>query len=83
VQVIRAADSIASNISEGYGRYFFKDTKLFLYYARGSAHEMKTWIIKANKRDLINPQEFESMITKTDFLIALINGFIKSTGNTP
>ena len=27
VQVIKSADSIAANISEGYGRYHFKDRK--------------------------------------------------------
>ena len=26
-QLVRASDSIASNISEGYGRYFYKENK--------------------------------------------------------
>jgi four helix bundle protein len=30
-QLVRAADSIAANISEGYGRYSFKENKLFCY----------------------------------------------------
>ena len=34
-QLVRAADSIAANISEGYGRHSFKENKVFLYYARG------------------------------------------------
>jgi four helix bundle protein len=33
-QLIRAADSIALNISEGYGRFSFKENKMFCYYAR-------------------------------------------------
>jgi four helix bundle protein len=37
-QLVRAADSIAANISEGYGRYSFKENKLFCYYARGSRY---------------------------------------------
>ena len=28
-QLVKAADSIAANISEGYGRYHFKDSKKF------------------------------------------------------
>jgi len=82
-QVIRAADSIAANISEGYGRYFFKETKLFLYYARGSAHETQTWIVKAKSRNLLTVEQSEKLLSKIDFCIALINGLIKSIGSSP
>jgi four helix bundle protein len=81
-QVIRAADSIAANISEGYGRFTYKETKLFLYYARGSAHETKTWIVKAKSRNLFTQDKFEVLFSKIDFCIALINGLIKSIGTT-
>ncbi len=43
-QLVRAADSIAANISEGFGRFHFKEEKQFLYYARGSLSETKTFI---------------------------------------
>ena len=46
-QLVRAADSIAANIAEGYGRYHYKENKLFCYYARGSLMETKTWLQKA------------------------------------
>ncbi|MCW3091122.1 MAG: four helix bundle protein [Ferruginibacter sp.] len=49
-QLVTAADSIASNISEGYGRYFYKDRKQFCYYSRGSLLETKNWITKAANR---------------------------------
>lgn len=41
-QYLRAADSIALNISEGYGRYHYKENKNFCWYARGSLFETKT-----------------------------------------
>ena len=34
-QIVRSADSIAGNIAEGYGRYFFKERTQFIYYCRG------------------------------------------------
>ena len=40
-QFVEAANSIAANIAEGYGRYFYKDTKQFCYYSRGSLLETK------------------------------------------
>jgi len=49
-QLVRAVDSIAANISEGYGRYHYKENKSRLsrdYYARGSLLETKTWLEKA------------------------------------
>ena len=32
-QLIEAVDSIAANISEGYGRYFYKENRQFQYYS--------------------------------------------------
>jgi four helix bundle protein len=52
-QLVRAADSISSNLAEGHGRYHFKDRLNFCYYARGSLEETKTWLSKAEHRGLI------------------------------
>jgi four helix bundle protein len=43
-QLVRAADSISANIAEGYGRYFYKESKQFYFYARGSIQETKSWL---------------------------------------
>lgn len=53
-QLVRAADSIAANLSEGVGRYHNKERKNFTYYSRGSLFETKTWITKAKNRNLID-----------------------------
>ncbi len=44
-QMRRAAVSIPSNIAEGYGRLYGKETVKFLSNARGSASELETQII--------------------------------------
>ena len=80
-QIVRSADSIAANISEGYGRYSYKEEKMFFYYARGSAHETKTWLQKARSRDLITAEQISLLLGKTEFCIALLNGLIKATGS--
>jgi four helix bundle protein len=53
-QLVEAADSIGANISESFGRYFYKDSKLFLYYSRGSLSETTTWLKKAYNRKLVS-----------------------------
>src|SRR4030095_12423625 len=61
-QFVEAADSIASNIAEGYGRYFYKDRKQFCYYSRGSLMETKAWTTKAINRKLLSKDEYETLI---------------------
>jgi four helix bundle protein len=58
-QLVKAVDSVAANLSEGFGRYFYKEEKLFCYYSRGSLSETRTWLTKACNRKLINVDEFE------------------------
>ncbi|MFO7614327.1 MAG: four helix bundle protein [Bacteroidales bacterium] len=79
-QLVRAADSITANISEGYGRYYYKDAKNFLYYARGSLYETKSWITKSRDRKLIREDEFTEMDKQFKNLSVKLNNFIKSVG---
>ena len=75
-QQIASADSIASNIEEGYGRLSRVEYRRFLDYARGSAREtfgryarMKHWI----------PAE---IITKRQQLLDEIIGILSATIKT-
>ena len=52
-QLTNSSDSISSNISEGYGRYFFKENIRFCFYSRGSILETKNHLRKAVNRNLI------------------------------
>jgi four helix bundle protein len=65
-QLLRSIDSIAANLSEGLGRFHFKDSKNFSYYARGSLFEAKTWIAKANQRNLISEEQFTELNEQLD-----------------
>jgi len=79
-QLVRAVDSIAANISEGYGRFSFKENKQFCYYSRGSLFETKTWIAKANNRGLIGNEDFENFKVDIDFIGKKLNSYINSIG---
>jgi four helix bundle protein len=79
-QLVRSADSVSANISEGFGRFHYKDAKLFLYYARGSLFETKTWLSKASQRELVKTEEFEALENQIKILGIKLNKYIKSIG---
>jgi len=81
-QYTEAADSIAANISEGFGRFHFKDSKNFLYYSRGSLFETKTWTIKAHNRKLITDESYQELMTDIHDLGIKLNNYINSIGKT-
>ena len=81
-QLIRAIDSVAANVSEGYGRYHFKEAKHFYYYSRGSLFETKTWLNKALNRSLITNEKFKELILELDSLGIKLNNFINSIGQS-
>jgi four helix bundle protein len=79
-QLIKAADSMAANLSEGFGRYFYKENKQFCYYSRGSLFETKTWLKKAQLRDLIDDQKFIHLNKDLDTIAIKLNNYINTIG---
>ena len=82
-QLIESADSIAANISEGYGRFFYKENRQFQYYSRGSQSETKTWLTKARNRKQINEKAYNDLFAKLEELGKRHNNYIKSIGLNP
>ena len=81
-QYVDAADSIALNISEGYGRFHYKENKNFCYYSRGSAKETLTVTTKSKARSLISDEDFNLLSQKLDIYFRLMYGYINSIGSS-
>jgi four helix bundle protein len=81
-QLVKAVDSIAANLSEGLGRYHYKEAKNFSFYARGSLFETQTWITKAYNRKLMEEKQFVKIKTDLDIVGRMINKYIKSIGTS-
>ncbi len=79
-QLIRSVDSIAANLSEGMGRYHYKERKHFSYYSRGSLFETKTWLIKASNRSLIQKELIEQLLRDIEVIGVKLNNYIKTIG---
>lgn len=81
-QMVKSADSIALNISEGYGRFHFAENRNFCWYSRGSAFETITAIQKAANRNLLTADEHELLKSRLLYYFKLVNSYIKSIGKT-
>jgi len=80
-QLARSADSVSSNICEGYGRYHYKENKNFLFYARGSLYETQNWIKKAVDRNLIEKKIYKELESDSIVIAKMLNAYIRSIGS--
>jgi len=78
-QWIKATDSIAGNIAEGFGRHHKRDKVRFFYNARASVYESAHWAKKARQRGLIDEKQYQRIIKELRELPKEINGLIRST----
>lgn len=76
-QITNSADSISSNIAEGYGRYFIKENINFCFYSRGSVLETKNWLNKCSSRNLISKDESIILLNELEIIHKKLNGYIK------
>ena len=80
-QISRAAVSIPSNIAEGAGRNSEKDFARFLEFSLGSAYELETQLIIAEKRKYIKQCEsgiiLEELISLQKRISGLRNSMVK------
>lgn len=75
-QTKRAAVSIPSNIAEGMGRQYKKETIQFLHIARGSVYELETLLNIAVMVDIMDEKIFSKFVSLLESTIRLLNGLI-------
>ncbi len=84
-QLVNSADSIGANLAEGYGRGSHADNRRFARISRGSLFEVKHWLRRAYKRNLLSEQEVsilqELVKELTPKLSAYINSISKKLEN--
>ena len=80
-QLINAADSIGANIAEGTGRGSYADNRRFARIARGSLFEVKHWLRRAYRRDLLSENEVSKLQNLINELTPKLSAYINSIGN--
>src|SRR5215472_12323076 len=75
-QTRRAAVSIPSNIAEGMGRQYKKDTIQFIHVARGSVYELETLLNIAVMIRIASEGSFSKVLLLIEKVMKLLNGLI-------
>ena len=78
MQMVDAADSVGSNISEGTGRGSLLDNRRFIRIARGSLYETKHWLRRAYKRRLLTQAEVDELKPIVNELLPTLNAYYRS-----
>src|SRR5438132_2204160 len=76
-QLRRAAVRIPSDIAEGSGRWNLLNFRHFLRDARGSAYELETQIIIAQRQGYVSEQCRDELTARCLEVVRLINGLIR------
>jgi four helix bundle protein len=76
-QIVGAAASAPSNISEGFERYKHGEFGFFVGIAKASLGELKTHLIDARTRGYLDPDEVESLLALTSKAKATTNGLLR------
>ena len=81
-QIIRSADSIGANISEGSGRGTPADNRRFLRMARGSLYETRHWLRRAHQRQLLSDESISTVKQLVGELTPKLNAYIRRVDET-
>lgn len=76
-QMRRCAISIPSNIAEGYGRQYKKETIQFFHIARGSLYELETQLYISADLAYLPETKLTLMILQLEECRKLLSGLIK------
>jgi len=77
-QIVRAADSVGANISEGSGRGSLQDNRRFVRMARGSLYETIHWLRRSYMRKLLSQSEVKKLRLLVEELTPKLNAFLRS-----
>jgi four helix bundle protein len=81
-QLIRAADAIGANIAEGSGRGTYADNRRFVRMARGSLYEVRHWLRRAFRRQMLSTDQTQHLKTLIESLGPSLNAYLRSIGRS-
>jgi len=80
-QFVTAVDSISANVAEGFGRYHKKYKIKFYRYSQGSLKECFDWNEKSKRRELLDEEKYQHILTELQRIESAIRRLIKFTND--
>jgi four helix bundle protein len=77
-QIESSSTSVASNISEGKGRFSKKEFKQYLYIARGSLYETVTRLQIFKKLKWLDEKLYKNLYSEAEEINKMLSGLINS-----
>lgn len=77
IQLKRSISSVPANVSEGYGRYYYKENISFCRKARGSLDESRNHIIKARDLEMASLEICNDLLDECLQVRMILNGYIR------
>jgi four helix bundle protein len=77
-QITRAANSISDNIAEGAERLGKAEFKQFLGYAKGSAGEVRSQVLRAAALGYVSAEDSRRLVAELKEISRMIHGLIRS-----
>ena len=77
-QIEASSTSVASNISEGKGRFSKKEFKQYLYIARGSLYETVTRLQIFKKLKWLKEESYKNLYAEAEEINKMLSGLLKS-----
>ena len=77
-QLEASSTSVASNISEGKGRFSKKEFKHYLYVARGSLYETVTRLQIFKKLGWLSEKSYQKLYSEAEEINKMLSGLINS-----
>ena len=75
-QIRRSSKSVAANIAEGHGRYYYQQGVFFCYIARGSLDETISHLVTALELEYISKDLYREVRAIADEARRMLNGYI-------
>ena len=77
-QITRAGNSISDNIAEGQERPGKAEYRVFVGYARGSAGEVRSQVLRAKALNYISVEDADRLVSELIEISRMLNGLYNS-----
>ena len=81
LQMRRAAISVISNIAEGYGRQYKKESIQFMFMSKGSLNELEAQLTVSEDLSFLKPEIANSLSEQIEVSRKLLSGYINYLEN--